>query len=79
MATIDKILNETTVELEKPIENLAKDLKLDKFKRVVLQMIVINLQIGDEDFIKWTETIKNINELDNYINVVDKKYREVIL
>ncbi len=79
MAAIDKIINETTEELEKPIENLAKDLKLDKFKRVVLQMIVINLQIGDEDFIKWTETIKNINELDNYINEVDKKYREVIL
>jgi len=79
MSAIDKILNETTEELEKPIVNLAKDLKLDKFKRVVLQMIVINLQIGDEDFIKWTETIKNINELDNYINEVDKKYREVIL
>lgn len=79
MATIDKIINEETTKLEKPIENLAIDLKLDKFKRVVMQMIVINLQIGDEDFIKFTETIKSINELDNYINAIDKKYREVLL
>lgn len=79
MAAIDSILNEETTKLEKPIENLSKELKLDKFKRVVMQMIVINLQIGDEDFIKWTESIKNINELDNYINAVDKKYREVLL
>ena len=79
MAAIDSILNETTTKLEKPINEISLDIKKDKFKRVILQMIIINIQLGDFEFENWTKAISVVNDLDEYIKIIDSKYREVIL